>query len=436
MKKEDAIMNDTNPPSPPPDSRLPETPPDRSVSRTLGALLERLGRIRVRPPHLSRRLLFVLLAVILLLLAGRGMTRSFREVQPGFAGVVVNRFTGDIRVLPPGTHFRPRWLYELHPVRISDQLLSGAEATFSMSTKEGVPIRTSLQARWSIDRQRLARTWATLPPDPARELVAPVVASAFRTLAPSYEVARLIAEKREELAAVAARQAREKLRDAGISLHEVMIVDLGLPPEYEQGRVALVDTVQNTERMEVNLKLKAKEVEQSRLEAEAQKVRQEKMAEAAAAQRVIQARGEADAMRYVLALKGKEIEQKKLEAEADKASRVKRAEANAAVSKIESAADVERRKMAADAEAYVIRTTSLAQFENLKREAELVQANPLLIPKTFADKISDKVQVILTPTIGGEAFTGEILKRAADGLPPVGNQRTRSGSDGTSSGAR
>jgi hypothetical protein len=71
----------------------------------------------------------------------------------------------------------------------------------------------------------------------------------------------------------------------------------------------------------------------------------------------------------------------------------------------------------ADAEAYAIRTTSVAEFEGLEREARLVSANPLLIPKTFADRLSERVQVILTPTIDGEALTGEIIKRVAAGEP-------------------
>ena len=73
----------------------------------------------------------------------------------------------------------------------------------------------------------------------------------------------------------------------------------------------------------------------------------------------------------------------------------------------------------ADAEAYATRVTAQADFENLEREARLVTANPLLIPKTFADRISDHVQVILTPSIGGEQFTGEVFKRVADGQPPL-----------------
>jgi regulator of protease activity HflC (stomatin/prohibitin superfamily) len=275
-----------------------------------------------------------------------------------------------------------------------------------------------VQARWAIDRARLPAKWAALPPDPERELVAPVIAAAFRAAAPRYAVGQVVSEKREELAAVAARGARERLAESGIVLRDLLIGEVVLPAEYERGRVAMVDEVQNTERMDVTLKLKAKEVERNRLEAEAVKARQVKEAEAVAAQRLIAARAEADAMKFILEQKEKEIRQRRLEAEADTESRVKRAEAEAAVMKIQTAAEAERRRKIADAEAYTIRETSLAQFENLEREAELVSANPLLIPKTFADRLSENVQVIMTPTVGGEAFTDEVVKRAVAGAGP------------------
>jgi regulator of protease activity HflC (stomatin/prohibitin superfamily) len=250
-------------------------------------------------------------------------------------------------------------------------------------------------------------------------LVAPVLSAAFRAAAPRYEVTRLISEKREELANVAAVSARERLAESGIVLKEVLIGDLVLPPEFERGRIAMVDEVQSTERLEVTLKRKAKEVEETRLTAEAQKARQVEEAEAAAAQRVITARGEADAMKHVIELKTKQIEQKKLEAEAERQQIVERAHAAAEASRIQTLADADRRKAMADAEAYATRVTAQADFERLAREAQLVTANPLLIPKTFADRLSERVQVILTPSIGGEQLTGEIFKRVANGEAPL-----------------
>ncbi|HSD71321.1 MAG TPA: SPFH domain-containing protein [Thermoanaerobaculia bacterium] len=397
---------------------LPQTPKpaeksEQSSDGFLQRLLSRFKRRRFPPSKFPfKRTLIPLAIVIAAVLAYKFCERSLQPVQPGSVGLAVNRFTGALEVLPPGTHFRPRALYQIHAVRISDRLLSGAEASFNVSTKDGVVARVGVQARWAVDRARLLSKWAALPPDPERELVAPVIAAAFRSTAPRYTAVQVVSEKREELANVAARQARGRLAESGIQLKEVLIGDVVLPDEYERGRVAMVDEVQNTERMDVTLKLKAKEVERNRLEAEAIKARQVKEAEAVAARRLIAARAEADAMKFILEQKEKEIRQKRLEAEAEKESRVKRAEAEATVTKIQAAAEAERRKTIADAEAYSIRTTSLAQFENLEREAELVSANPLLIPKTFADRLSENVQVILTPTVGGEAFTGEAVKQA------------------------
>jgi len=388
-------------PPPPEPSRGPEAAPPRRGFP--GGLRSGWGR----------RLGLLVVLLILGFAVSRLLRGSARTVDPGYVGVAVGRLNGSVELLPPGTHFRPPSLYDLHPVRVSDQLLSGQEGAFTVSTKEGVAARVAIQARWAIDRASLLRKWSALPARPGPELVSPVVAAAFRALAPRYEVASLVSEKREELAAVAAKQARERLAESGIVLKEVLISDLTLPEDFERGREAMVDEIQKTERMEVTLKLKAKEVEQTRLEAEAQRARVVQQAEAAAQQRVIQARGESEAMKFILEQKTKEIDQKKLEAQAERETRLQRARSEAEASKIAGEAEAERRRTMADAEAYAIRKTSEAQFENLKREAELVSANPLLIPKTFADRISDKVQVILTPTLGGETFTDEVVRRAA-----------------------
>lgn len=403
-----------------------DAPPEESGSSEASRFFERIRRRLPRPSgnvQIPWRALRRLLLIVLLLAGGvllwRGAQKSFQAVAPGHVGVCANRFTGSLEALEPGTHFRPPVLCEIHPVRISDQLLSDENGVFSVTTKEGVIAKITVQARWAIDRRQLLSKWAALPPQPARELVAPVLFAAFRAVAPRYEVTRLISEKREELASLAAVSARERLAESGVVLKEVLIGDLVLPPEFEKGRIAMVDEVQSTERLEVTLKRKAKEVEETRLTAEAQKARQVEEAEASAAQHVIQARGEADAMKHILELKTKQIQQKKLEAEAERESIVERAHAAAEASKIQTLADVDRRKAMADAEAYATRVTAQADFEKLEREALLVTANPLLIPKTFADRLSDRVQVILTPSIGGEQFTGEVFKRVANGEAPL-----------------
>jgi regulator of protease activity HflC (stomatin/prohibitin superfamily) len=412
---------DTHSPSPLPTPDVPD-PQESFLKRTLRRMREGLphpGAGDERPRVPTRRLLLLVVALIALYAGWSFLKGSFRSVEPGHVGIAVSRLTGSLEALPPGSYFRPPALSEIHPVRVSDQLLSGPEGTFAVSTREGVVVQMSVQARWAIDRRHLVGSWAALPSDPEKELVAPVLAASFRAVAPRFDVGKLVADGREEIAELAARNARSRLAESGIVLKEVLVSNLVLPAEYERGRVALVDEVQNTDRLAVTLRLKEKEIEKARLEGEARKATVTTAAEAAASQRLIAAKAESEAMKYILALKEKEIQQKKLEAEGERQSRVERAKAEAEVTRIQADAEVSRRKLIADAEAYSIRATSLAQFEGLSREAELVSANPLLIPKTFADRLSDKVQVILTPTIGGEAFTGEVFKRVANGKPPV-----------------
>ena len=403
-------------------SEEPEKPGRPAWPRSLRDAFARVPRMAPRGPldwTFARRSLLLVVLVLAAIAVWRETQKSFQSVPPGFVGVSANRFTGTLAALEPGTHFRPPALYEIHPIRVSDRILSGEEGRFQVTTKEGVLARVAVQARWAIDRNRLLSQWAALPARPDVELVAPILFAAFRAAAPRYEVTKLISEKREELSAVAAAEARKRLAESGIVLKEVLIGDLVLPPEFEKGRLALVDEVQSTERLDVTLKKKAKQVEETRLTAEAEKARQVQEAEAAAARRVIAARAEADAMRHVLELKEKQIKQKKLEAEAERQTIVQRARAAAEASHIQSQAEADRRRQMADAEAYATRVQAEAEFEGLEREAVLVTANPLLIPKKFADRLAENVQVILTPSIEGDAFTGEVYRRVVGGQQAV-----------------
>ena len=158
-------------------------------------VMDRLRRRRSPPSKFPfKRTLLPLAIALALFLVYRFGERSLQPVPPGSVGVSVNRFTGSLDVLPPGTHFRPRALYQIHPVRISDRLLSGPQGNFNVSTKDGVVAQIGVQARWAIDRARLLSKWAALPPDPEREVVAPLIAAAFRATAPRYTVGQVVAE--------------------------------------------------------------------------------------------------------------------------------------------------------------------------------------------------------------------------------------------------
>jgi hypothetical protein len=149
-----------------------------------------------------------------------------------------------------------------------------------------------------------------------------------------------------------------------------------------------------------------------------------KQAEASAQVRVLQAKSESDAMQYTLPLKQKQIEQSRLEAEARKESTLKNAEAAAQAKVIDSKAELEKRKYLAEAEANRIRVTATADAERMKLEALVLKQNPMLIQKIIAERLSDKLQMIMVPSDGKFFFANDVLRSAFSGTavaPPDEN---------------
>jgi uncharacterized membrane protein YqiK len=152
-----------------------------------------------------------------------------------------------------------------------------------------------------------------------------------------------------------------------------------------------------TEKMRYTLELKDKRVRETELDALADKVRRETAAAAAGAEQVIAAKAQEEAMRHVLPFKQKQIEQRQLEAEAGKVARIKAAEGEAQARRIEAAGEADSRQKLADAEAYRLDRVGRINSEQLARDGALISRHPLLIQKTVADKLSDKIQVIIAP---------------------------------------
>jgi regulator of protease activity HflC (stomatin/prohibitin superfamily) len=111
----------------------------------------------------------------------------------------------------------------------------------------------------------------------------------------------------------------------------------------------------------------------------------------------------------VLPFKQKQIEQRALEAEAENASRVKQAEGAARARRIEVEAEAAARQKLADAEAYRVALVGKANAQQMALEGELITRHPLLVQKAMADKLSDKVQVIIAPPPAAGGFIGNAL---------------------------
>jgi len=155
--------------------------------------------------------------------------------------------------------------------------------------------------------------------------------------------------------------------------------------------------------------LKDKRVKETELDAAAEKVRREIAAEAAGREQIIAAKSQEEAMKHVLPFKERQIEQRKLEAEAVKVARIRTAEGGAEARRIEAMGEADARQKLADAEAYRLERVGRANADQMEREGALVSRHPLLIQKTLADKLSDKVQVIIAPPPADGGFIGSTL---------------------------
>jgi regulator of protease activity HflC (stomatin/prohibitin superfamily) len=283
------------------------------------------------------------------------------------------------------------------------------DGDFTVQSKEGLSIGMAITVRYKLDPKRLDYIHANLPQPVEREIVPPVVAATFRELAPNYTVREVFAAKREEIRQLAADRIAKKLEHDGVIVKEVMLRDVQLPPEYARGLEGLLLKEQENESLGVQTEMKAKQVKIAELEAEASKVQKVKEAEGAATVRVLQAKSEADAMQYTLPLKKQQIEQSRLEAEAHKEATVKNAEAQAEAKVIDSKAELERRNLLADAEASRIRKVAAADAERMKVEAVLLKQNPLLINKIIAERMSDKLQLMMVPS-DAKIFFNDVMK--------------------------
>jgi len=378
-------------------------------------------------------------AIVLALLAWGPILLSYGivVVPSGMAGVLVSQTSGTLPgTLYPGAHFVTPLADNVVLFDTRDQLFTTGELENStkaeskqaaaaeplrVQAKEGLTVGLAITVRYRLDPKHLDYIQSNLPQPVEKEIVPPVVASAWRELVPNYTVRDVFATKREEIRKKAADQITQKLAADGIIVKEVMLRDIQLPPEYAKGLESLLLKEQQNDQMGVQTEIQEKQVRISELEAEATKAQAVKQAEGDAQVKVLQAKAEADAMQYTLPLKQKQIEESKLEAEARKEATVENAEANAQATVknaeamaqaklLDSKAEMERRKLLAEAEADRIRVTAVADAERMRNEGAILKGNPLLINKIIAEKLSDKLQIMMVPSDGKFFFANDVLK--------------------------
>jgi regulator of protease activity HflC (stomatin/prohibitin superfamily) len=354
------------------------------------------------------------------------VAQSIVVIPSGMGGISISQIGGtQPGTLYPGVHFITPLIDTVEIFDLRDHLFTAGNAqqgakgapqkgAFEVQSREGLNIGLGVTVRYRLDPNKLASVQSHLPQPADKEIVPPIVSSAWRELAPQYTVREIFSTKREEVRAKASSTITRKLAADGIVVEEVMLSEIQLPDEYAKGLEGLLLKEQEDDQLSIVTDIQQKQVKIAELQAEAEKAQKVKGAEADAQSRVVEAKGEADAMQYTLPLKQKQIEQSKLEAEARKEATIQNAEADAEAKVIDSKAELQRRNLLADAEASRIKLIAAANAERMTSEAELLNKSPLLINKIVAERLSDKIQVVMVPSDGKFFFANDVFKNMAN----------------------
>ena len=399
------------------------------------------------------------------------MGKSIVVIPDGHAGIRISQIYG---VLPgtlyPGTHLIRPLFDRVQIYDIRDQVFATATSeaqkngeaqknnheVLTIDAKEGLAIGVGVTVRWRVDPAKLNYVQASVPQPMEEEVVEPVVTSVFREMGPSYVVRDIFSNKREEFRQKAAQQITARLAQDGIVVKEVLMGRVDLPEEYAQGLEGLLLKEQQDDQTDIDADIEAKRVKIADSQALEQKVRTVRKAEADAQSQVIMAKAQSDAMQYTLPLKQKQIEQSRLEAQAAKETTLENADAAAQAKVIDSKAEQQRQELLADAAAAAkvadskaeqqreellaeaqaankitsaqaeqkadallaqadadrIRLTAKAESEQLALEGAAIHDNPLLIQKIIAERLSDKIQIMMVPNDGKYFFANDALNSA------------------------
>jgi regulator of protease activity HflC (stomatin/prohibitin superfamily) len=386
-----------------------------------------LGLIETFGSPRGRRLLAVgvLIGGVALLV----LRPPLQTIAPGDVGVRVNRLTGGIGIVGEGPAIVLPLLHDLRRYTLRDQVYrpvasATADGAEPFQTVEGLSVGVAVTVRYALDRAHMSEVAQRLPTDVGHDLIEPVVDGVLHRALSKHTVREVFTDKRVEIQDDVEQELRTLLARDGIVVRSLYLGHVDLPAQYRAGLEGMLSEELATEKMRYTLQLKEKHVQETALEGDAAKVQREKAAEAAGEEEIIAAKAREEAMKHVLPLKEKEIEQRRLEAEARKVQRMKDAEGDAEARKIETLAEVDSRRKLSDADAYRIEVTGKANNAQMERESVLIAKNPLMIQKTLADKLSDKIQVIVAPPSAGGFFAGGLLGVQGKNAPAVADTGT------------
>jgi regulator of protease activity HflC (stomatin/prohibitin superfamily) len=205
-----------------------------------------------------------------------------RMVEPGQLAVRINKLNGVANTFTEGTVLILPGIHTLRFVDIREQVyrpaLEGTTDTFQ--SVEGLSLGVDLTVRYTMDAAKIAAHASTLPENINAQLVAPAIQGVIHKTLARYTVREIFSSKRAEIQTTINTELAAKLADDGVLLHTVEIGKVNLPANYKVGMESLLAEELASEKMRFTLELKAQQVKETELEAEGQRLKREKLAQA------------------------------------------------------------------------------------------------------------------------------------------------------------
>jgi regulator of protease activity HflC (stomatin/prohibitin superfamily) len=285
----------------------------RTVARAIGSAFPRRDEA-TEPPFSAERTLCAFsryrnTLIALAVVGGIGTLLwkhpPMQSVSRGDVGVRTNQLTGGVTEWREGSVFVMPGLHQVRVLPLRDQQYRPGRVgnAVQLQSIEGLSIGVDIAVRWALDASRVASVARSLPENIDGEIVEPAVQGVIYKVFARYTVREIFSSKRAEIQQAIETELQPKLAADGLVLKSVQIGKVELPPDYKRGMEGLLAEELASEKMRYTLELKAKQVQESELEAGADKMRREVAAEAAGRVQVIAARAQEEAMKHVLPFK-------------------------------------------------------------------------------------------------------------------------------------
>ena len=355
--------------------------------------------------------------------------------------------TGAVSEWNEGSVFVLPGLQQMRVFSLRDQSwraaqMSRADGPAPLQSVEGLSLGADLTVRYAIDPLKVAALAKSLPDNVGGEIVEPAAQGVIYKVFARYTVREIFSTKRSEIQAGVETELKPRLAADGVVLRNVQIGKIDLPADYRRGMESLLAEELAGEKMKYTLELKEKQVKETELDGAGREgaARDRRRGRGARAGHRRQGPGRGDEARAAVQAAPDRAAPARGRGREGDAHQGRRGSAQAR--RIEANGEAEARQKLADAEVYRLDKVGKSNAEQMGREGALITRHPLLIQKTMADKLSDKVQVIIAappaPTAASSAPACSAAQRnaVASAATPSSTPPRRREGGAVSTGAR